>query len=99
MSFRGKVVEKYEKKLLFFLVEYQRFTHQMKKKYELVCKMLKTCHNGNHRQSRKTLTQKPKKIMSDIQKEISILKEILEDSILTPAERQTIWAEIAQLEA
>ena len=60
---------------------------------------VKFCHNGNHRQSRKTLTQKPKKIMSDIQKEISILREILEDSVLTPAERQTIWAQIAQLEA
>ena len=36
--------------------------------------------------------------MSDIQKEISILREILEDSILTPAERQHIWAQIAQLE-
>ena len=37
--------------------------------------------------------------MSDIRKEISILREILEDSVLTPAERQHIWAQIAQLEA
>jgi len=32
-------------------------------------------------------------------KEISILREVLKDSVLTIAERQTIWAEIAQLEA
>ena len=37
--------------------------------------------------------------MNQIEKEISILKEILEDSVLTPAERQNLWAEIAQLEA
>jgi uncharacterized protein (UPF0147 family) len=35
----------------------------------------------------------------NIAKEISILREVLKDSVLTPAERQTIWAEIAQLEA
>ena len=34
-----------------------------------------------------------------IEQQISILRETLEDCILTPAERQTIWAEIAQLEA
>ena len=33
------------------------------------------------------------------QKEISILRETLKDSVLTPAERQDIWAQIAQLEA
>ena len=44
MSFRPKSLEKYEKKLLFFLVEYQRFTHQMKKKYEIICNSLKFCH-------------------------------------------------------
>ena len=36
--------------------------------------------------------------MTNAQK-ISILRETLEDCVLTPAERQTIWAEIAQLEA
>jgi uncharacterized protein (UPF0147 family) len=35
----------------------------------------------------------------NIAKEISILREVLKDSVLTPAERQNIWAEIAQLEA
>ena len=34
-----------------------------------------------------------------MQKEISILREVLKDSVLTPAERQDIWAQIAQLEA
>jgi len=37
--------------------------------------------------------------MSELQKEISILREILKDSVLTPAERQSIWAQIAHLEA
>ena len=32
------------------------------------------------------------------QKEISILRETLKDCVLSPAERQAIWAEIAQLE-
>ena len=35
----------------------------------------------------------------NIQAQISILREILEDSVLTPAERQNLRAEIAQLEA
>ena len=35
----------------------------------------------------------------NIQAQISILREILEDSVLTPAERQHIWAQIAHLEA
>lgn len=45
-----------------------------------------------------SLDQNQKKIMNNAQK-ISILRETLEDCVLTPAERQTIWAEIAQLEA
>ena len=42
--------------------------------------------------------QKKEKIMN-IQKEISILREILQDSVLTPAQRVELRAEIAQLEA
>jgi len=60
--------------------------------------MAKFCHNGNIT-IEKDFHPKAKKIMSDIQKEISILREILEDSVLTPAERQSIWAQIAHLEA
>ena len=33
-----------------------------------------------------------------MQKEISILREVLKDSVLTPAERQSIYRQIAALE-
>ncbi len=33
-----------------------------------------------------------------MQKEISILREVLKDSVLTPAERQSILRQIAELE-
>ena len=33
-----------------------------------------------------------------MQKEISILREVLKDSVLTPAERQSIYRQIADLE-
>ena len=99
-DFSGVFVPQRVKKSFFFFslrLKYLRLWKVIEK--DFACDFLKTCHNGNHRQSRKTLTQKPKKIMSDIRKEISILREILEDSILTPAERQSIWAQIAHLEA
>ena len=35
--------------------------------------------------------------MEKIEKEISILREVLKDSVLTPAERQHIWGELAKL--
>jgi hypothetical protein len=37
--------------------------------------------------------------MLKIEQKISILRETLRDCVLTPAERQTIWSEIDQLEA
>ena len=33
-----------------------------------------------------------------MQKEISILREVLKDSVLTPAERQSIYRQLADLE-
>jgi len=36
--------------------------------------------------------------MIKIEKEISILREVLKDSVLTPAERQSIYRQIAELE-
>ena len=60
--------------------------------------MSKFCHNSSYKRLRNESQSKPKKIMTNAQK-ISILRETLEDCVLTPAERQTIWAEIAQLEA
>ena len=35
--------------------------------------------------------------MNQIEKEISILREILKDSVLTPAEKQSIWSELERL--
>ena len=47
----------------------------------------------------KLIKKEREKIMLKIEQRISILRETLRDCVLTPAERQTIWSEIDQLEA
>jgi len=68
------------------------------KKY--ACDLLILCHTVVIR-LRKTFTQKLKnsKIMESLEIEISVLRETLEDCVLTIAERVALREEISQLES
>ena len=78
-----KVSEKSEKKVVFYFIDYQSFTNKKITLRKKARFFRIFCHYIG---------------MIKIEKEISILREVLVDSFLTGEERQSIHRQIAELE-
>jgi len=89
--------QRVKKTLFFFSLSINALRNQKVVEKDFACDLLRFCHNVVI-QNRERLSLPTEKIMNEIRKEISILRETLEDCVLTIAEKVAIRNQIGELQ-